>query len=192
MLTSEELFPPEYCFVGSCSSHLALGLLPLPSSSSRSVAFSRPSSPPSPPSHLPPDDIVLTRLGSAICSSRPSARRGARGEPASSPSSYPPSPPMLPFSAEHSRGAWSRRGCARLKKNPRCQFRNCFVVAARERGEPSGNGPERRSEVVDCGNNGIRRAAIEMLWARAWLPRYPVRVFRRKNYVRCTPLCLAN
>lgn len=45
MLTSEELFPPEYCFVGRCSSHLAPflpppshhrhSLLPLPSSSRR-------------------------------------------------------------------------------------------------------------------------------------------------------------
>lgn len=30
MLTSEELFPPEYCFVGRCSSHLA-PFLPPPS-----------------------------------------------------------------------------------------------------------------------------------------------------------------
>lgn len=45
MLTSEELFPPEYCFVGRCSSHLAPflpppshhrhSLLPLPSPSRR-------------------------------------------------------------------------------------------------------------------------------------------------------------
>lgn len=30
MLTSEELFPPEYCFVGSCSSHLASASSTLP------------------------------------------------------------------------------------------------------------------------------------------------------------------
>lgn len=65
MLTSEELFPPEYCFAGGCSSHLARSSFP----------FLFASVPPScrfPPSSFPPslflpcllhDDIVLTRLG---------------------------------------------------------------------------------------------------------------------------------
>lgn len=62
MLTSEELFPPEYCFVGRCSSHLA-PFLPPPLRHRHSLLLSL--------SLSLPDDIVLTRLGSAICPSCP-------------------------------------------------------------------------------------------------------------------------
>lgn len=56
MLTSEELFPPEYCFTGSCSSHLARPTRSPFSSphlypSMSSVSF--PTFPPVPPALLP-------------------------------------------------------------------------------------------------------------------------------------------
>jgi len=67
MLTSEELFPPEYCFAGSCSSHLARPPFFLPASVPLYIL--RVVFPPSLPSrllcfpHLLHGDIVLTRLG---------------------------------------------------------------------------------------------------------------------------------
>lgn len=73
MLTSEELFSPEYCFAGGCSSHLDHPSFSLPASARFSLSLSLwtlhvvshlPSFPPLP--FLPRllrDDIVLTRLG---------------------------------------------------------------------------------------------------------------------------------
>lgn len=70
MLTSEELFPLEYCFDGSCSSHLARStrppLYPLRICTIRIpfVSFSTfPSSRSRSRPHLLHGDIVLTRLG---------------------------------------------------------------------------------------------------------------------------------
>jgi len=68
MLTSEELFPPEYCFAGSCShpSPFLLASHPSPLYSLRICTPYTPSCsifPPSLPPSLLHSDIVLTRLG---------------------------------------------------------------------------------------------------------------------------------
>lgn len=68
MLTSEELFPPEYCFVGRCSSHLA-PFLPPPLHHRHSLLLS-----------LPPRRHCFNETGKCNLFVLPSPRR-KRGYP---------------------------------------------------------------------------------------------------------------
>lgn len=128
MLTSEELFPPEYCFAGSCSSHLARSARPPPlftlfASVPRIPFVSFPTFPcrPAPAllplPHLLHGDIVLTRLGTCNLF----VPRPARGERAAfGRYTLPCTLALLLF---------SRLSCRARKIRPTCSQRRALIRA---------------------------------------------------------------
>lgn len=138
MLTSEELFPPEYCFAGSCSSHLARSTRPSPLSPSSHLYPVYPSCrfPPSRTRPLPRllhGDIVLTRLGTCNLF----VPRPARGERAAFGRYTLPCTPALSLLSHGSpcRARKIRPTCSQRRALTRVHQR-CIATVASSYGAP--------------------------------------------------------